>query len=228
VQAAALAVSGFNRGGSMARFAITGNHLYTVDFSSMFIFDLNNGADLLERGQISLPVGIETIFPYSDKLFLGSNNGMHIYSIHFPSSPEYISSFEHARSCDPVVVQGDFAYVTLRGGNECWGFMDSRLDIIDISDINHPVLRQTYPMTEPYGLGIDGHNLFICEGSLGLKVYNSQKPDSVKLIQTFPDVHAFDVIPFNKVLMMIGEDGLFQYSYSQEQLELLSHIPVIN
>ena len=37
-------------------------------------------------------------------------------------------------SCDPVVVQGDYAFVTLRGGTECQGF-SNQLDIIDISTL---------------------------------------------------------------------------------------------
>ena len=38
---------------------------------------------------------------------------------------------------------------------------------------------------------------------------------------------ALDVIPINNVLLMIAEDGLYQYDYSDiNNLELLSVIPI--
>ena len=84
-------------------------------------------------------------------------------------------------------------------------------------------------MEFPSGLGIDGTNLFICEGQFGLKVFDASDPLTIgdNLLHSFEDIHAFDVIPFNNILIMIGNDGLYQYDYSDsENLELLSHIPV--
>lgn len=43
----------------------------------------------------------------------------------------------HVQSCDPVVVQGDLAYVTLRG--ECFG-ESNRLEVINVSNPNTPEL----------------------------------------------------------------------------------------
>jgi hypothetical protein len=41
----------------------------------------------------------------------------------------------------------------------------------------------------------------------------------------YPGINAFDVIPFNKVAMMIGEDGLYQYDYTNiKDIKLLSKI----
>ena len=48
---------------------------------------------------------VETIYPFKDKLFIGSNNGMYIYDINSsPGNPVKVGEFTHARSCDPVLL----------------------------------------------------------------------------------------------------------------------------
>ena len=43
------------------------------------------------------------------------------------------------------------------------------------------------------------------------------------LIYTYPDIKAFDVIPIGGVLVLIGDDGLYQYNYSDvKNISLLS------
>ena len=156
--------------------------------------------------------------------------GMHILDISSPESPVTLSTFRHVTSCDPVVVEGDYAYVTLRTGNFCAGNVN-QLDVVDISDLRNPQLVKTYPMTNPHGLGIDNHTLFVCDGSAGLKAYDATDVNLIddNLIAHHKDVHAVDVIPFNNVLMMIGQDGIFQYDYSDpRELKILSKINVSN
>ena len=34
------------------------------------------------------------------------------------------------------------------------------------------------------------------------------------LIYSYPNIKAFDVIPIGNVLVLIGDDGLYQYNYS--------------
>jgi len=171
---------------------------------------------------------IETLFPYENKLFMGSTTGMYIYSLADPANPIFISQFSHASSCDPVVVSGDYAYVTLRAGNLC-GDSNSQLDVIDIKNLQYPVLLKEYPMEEPYGLGIDDTLLFVCDGQAGLKIFNAADPlaiDEHKLAQ-YQDIQAFDVIPLGEVLVMIGTDGLYQYDYSDPgNIHELSVIPI--
>ena len=126
------------------------------------------------------------------------------------------------------MVQDKYAYVTLRSGTECQGFTN-QLEVIDIEIISSPSLVKVYPMTNPHGLGVDGNLLFICDGSDGLKIYDAADVNTIgdKLIKHYRDINALDVIPFNDVLIMIGEDGLFQYDYSNPQdITLLSHLSV--
>jgi len=215
-------------GGSMARFTIAGNHLYTVDLSQMFVFDISDPQDPKEGENVQLGWGIETIFPYKSNLYLGAMDGMHIYSIENPDLPEFISTFTHVRSCDPVVVNDDYAFVTLRDGNECGGFVN-QLDVVDLTDLRRPTLVRTYPMEHPHGLGLDENSLFICEGESGIKVFDATDVNAIdqNLIDHIEGVHALDVIPYNDNLMMIGNDGLYQYDYSNPgELTLLSKITV--
>ena len=218
------------KGGSMARFTISGNHLYTVSLSDLQVFDISNEADPRKGQKVNLGWGVETIFPYNNKLFIGTTTGMHIYDNSNPVSPVHLSTYAHVRSCDPVVVEGDLAWVTLRSGNACAGFTN-QMDVINISDPKNPKLVKTYPMQNPHGLGIDRSALFLCEGSYGLKVFDIT--DHLKVDQNlkahFTGHDAFDVIPLGTSLLLIGKDGLYQYDYSNiNQMKLLSIIPVLS
>lgn len=215
-------------GGSMARFTLYENYLYTVDYNMLRLFDVSDAPNPILESESYIGWNIETIFPYNHKLFIGTQTGMLIYSLSDPSNPEYISEFSHASSCDPVVVEGNYAYVTLRAGNLC-GDNESQLDVIDISDIESPQLIKEYPMVEPYGLGIDDSVLFVCDGNAGLKIYNASDPWHITANQLaeYPEINAFDVIPLGEALLMIGSDGLFQYDYSDlDSIKQLSFIPI--
>lgn len=217
------------KGGSMARFALQANHLYALDVSNLYVFDLQDPLSPEMKNEIPLSWNVETIFPYQqDKLFIGTSNGIHILDNSTPSTPILASSLEHFTACDPVVVENDIAYVTLRTGNNCAGAVN-QLDVLDVSDIYHPELLISYPMENPHGLGIDNGQLFLCEGEFGLKVFDASDIYDIgqNLVEHRTDIHAFDVIPFENVLLLIGEDGLYQYDYSDiHHIKLLSHIAV--
>jgi hypothetical protein len=220
--------SGPGAGGSMARFTIADNYLYTLDGGYVQPFDISNHASPISKEKTYINWDIETLFPYNAHLFLGSSSGMHILDLANPAAPQKISTYEHIRSCDPVVVDDQYAYVTLRSGTECQGFTN-QLEVIDIHDLHNPQLLATYSMTNPHGLGIDQNTLFICDGDAGLKVFNSEDINAISsnLVAQYDNINAYDVIPMNDVLVMIGKDGLFQYDYSNPQdIKLLSQLPV--
>lgn len=220
--------SGTGTGGSMARFTVYDNYLYAIDKASLHLFDVSNAANPEFEKQIGISWQIETLFPYNQMLFIGAQSGMYIYSLQNPANPQFISQFRHATACDPVVVEGDYAYVTLRSGNLC-GAIESQLNVIDISVIEAPELLESYPMTEPYGLGIDDEVLFVCDGKDGLKIFNASDPFGIdeNMIAHYKGIDAFDVIPLGNVLLLIGEDGLYQYDYSSlDDIKQLSYIPV--
>ncbi len=218
-------------GGSMARFTIMGNYLYAIDDWSMDLFDLNQPTEPFLAGTVEIGWGIETIFPYEDKLFIGSNSGMFIYDNSNPTDPVQLAAFAHARACDPVFVKGDYAYVTLRSGNTCDGFAN-QLDLIDITEITAPELIESFPMDNPHGLSIKDNNLLLCEGEFGLKTFDISNPEILdeRFLDQINGVHAFDAIsiPGNQdVVMVVGEDGFYQYDFSDpSNLVLLSKIEV--
>ena len=222
--------NGGNKGiaGSMARFAITQNHLYTLNGDNLKPYSIINPIFPEAKKEIELGWGIETLFPYNNNLFIGSQRGMHIYNLDAPSEPKFVSTYEHITSCDPVVVSENTAYVTLRNGTDCRNGLNE-LHLIDISDLKNPSLISTESMTNPYGLGVDSKNrnktLFVCDGNAGLKVLNVTNPLNVEQIAADSSINGYDVIAHNDILMMIGKDGLYQYSYRNPQnLQLLSVI----
>ena len=209
------------QGGSLARFKIVNDYLYAVDSHNINVFNIDNLEAPVELADVNAGFDIETIFNKGNLLFLGSMSGMYIYDISSPSTPKYISEFKHGTACDPVVVDDNYAYVTLRAGNFCGAF-ESSLEIIDISNIYKLELVKSYNMDNPYGLGIKDNLLFICDGTSGLKVYNKTDVKNLELLNTFKNITAFDVIPMDDNLLLIGDNILFQYSYSSKGIDLLS------
>lgn len=217
----ALESSNTGTGGSMARFNINGDYLYTVGNNTLEVFDIGSLSNPVKISKEYVGWQIETIFNKEGYLYLGSAVGMYIYGLEDPSSPEFKSSIQHVRGCDPVVVEDDIAYVTIRGGNLC-GQNENQLEVIDVSSKTEPRLIEIYPMDSPYGLGIKDKRLFVCDGTSGLKIYDATNPAELILTDHFEDVNAYDVIPGESVLIMIGENKLRQYSYKTNEITLIS------
>ena len=100
------------------------------------------------------------------------------------------------------------------------------LEVIDISDIQHPQLKNTVAMNHPFGLGIDNSKLFICDDKVGLKLYDSSDPLQLKLTQTIVAGETRDVIPIDNLLFLVSTDGLYQFDYSSNTLVQLSYLPI--
>lgn len=211
------------QGGSMARFTIADGNLYVLDESNILAYSLDDPSAPSLTSQSFVANDIETIFPYNDKLFIGSQTGMHVFNAD-PSAMNHISSFSHIRSCDPVVADDNYAFITLNTGSMSCFNGNNVLQIVDISDLSSPKLVKEYEMTSPQGLGIDGDLLFVCDN--GLKVYDRTDVTQIKQIAYFTKFSAYDVIPMDDVLFATGDDGLQFYSYKDNDISLLSTIPV--
>jgi hypothetical protein len=208
-------------GGSLARFTIMDNYLYTVDPSTLKIFDITNEKNPRQVGEIYIDVGVQTIFALGDLLFLGTINGINIYNISDPASPQYVSVSTHVRSCDPVVVKGNYAYSTLSISGSCSQGVNE-LDIIDISTPENPTRVNILPMENPKGLGISGSLLFICDE--GLKVYDLTDPVDPQFLRKIT-IDATDVIPIDKLLLVATEQGLSEYSIDDDnQIHFVSSL----
>jgi len=218
------------QGGSLARFTIAGDFLYTVGENNLLVFNIQNASYPSLGIQVNLGWGIETLYPYNNHLFIGSQTGMFIYDIEDGANPEKRGSFNHARACDPVVVKDNYAYVTLRGGTPCGG-LNNQLDVIDVTNVYNPNLLRSYEMDGPYGLAITENDvLYVCDGESGLRVYNATDPLKLDQVHREKRLSTYDVIALkNDVIMVIGPDGLYQYDISdKKKLKELSVISVEN
>ena len=81
-------------------------------------------------------------------------------------------------------------------------------------------------MWEPKGLGVDGNNLFICDGSNGLKVYGINKSDingtvnvDITVKDTLSDIDCYDVIAQNNNLIISNHEDIRQFDYSSFPME---------
>jgi len=215
-------------GGSMARFIINGDQFYGLNQTNMQVININQPTAPVAGIKIEMQRMVETVFIDNSNLFVGTQTGMLIYDISQPSNPVYKSVYDHFQSCDPVVVKDNLAYVTLRAGNRC-GNWQNVMEVIDLKVITSPVLMKSYSLVEPYGLGIDNKTLFVCDGKAGLKIYDASDPLRIDLniLKQYPNLKALDVIPFGNVLIMIADDGIYQYNYSDLlNIKQLSKIPI--
>mgnify|MGYP003663498004 CR=1 FL=1 len=208
-------------GGSLARFKIVNDFLYAVDSDNLNVFNISNLSNPISIGSNYVGWRIETIFSDGNYLYIGSNAGMFIYDIVDPASPQFVSEVSHIMGCDPVVVQDDFAYVTIRGGNNCQQEI-SQLDVIDISNKATPFIVTSVEMEEPYGLGVRGNELYVSDGRSGLKLFNIENPETLFLESLFPEIFVFDVIPLEDKLVVVGDSQLKQYIYTGGDLHLIS------
>ena len=213
------------KSGSMARFTIKDDFMYAVSDTSLHIFSLTTRSQPRLVQTLEIGWGIETIFSYKDLLFLGTRTGMLIYTISDPEYPRYLSEYQHIYSCDPIVVENGYAYVTLRSQAQCRRG-NNELHIYDITDPTSPILIKGYQMKNPWGVGIDGKNLFVCDGKYGLKVFDVTDPEHMQHLETLEEINGYDVIPNNHILIVSARDGIYQFDYSTHQLKQLSRIPV--
>ncbi len=201
-----------SQGGSTAKFATFDNHLYVIDQTVLNTYDISNENEIIFVHSLVLnTIQLETIFSFGDKLFLGSTTGVLIIDISNPALPRFLSDYQHVLSCDPVVTDGDFAYVTLRSGNFC-GQSDDELQILDLSDINNPNLIASYGLTSPKGLAINNNTLYVCDE--GIRILDVTDKNNITEINFVANIPANDVIYYNNQILVTADDGFYQFDVS--------------
>ena len=197
--------------GSMARFAAVNNYMYAVTTRDLNVIDISNAPDPVFVQKKSIGWDIETIFPFNNKLYIGAGSSMSVYDLQDPVNPVQLSWNGHWCSKDPVVADGNYAYVTLHEANVC-GSKINQLEIYDLSTPSSPRLVKTYPLTNPQGLSKDGDLLFVCDD--GLKIYNAANTTNLQLLKHLKAADTYDVIAQNGLAIVVAKDGLYQYDYS--------------
>lgn len=198
-------------GGSLARFTLLGNYLYTVGDQSLHVFDVSNTQSPVFKGDTYIGFDIETLFGLGDKLFVGSRLGMYIYDISSPENPLRLAEVSHIRSCDPVVSSGDYTYVTLHSNSSCQGTIN-QLEIYNTENPLYPELLTTVQMNQPIGLGLYHHYLLITDLDI-VRVLDVSDPQYPNFVMSIP-VKGFDVIIRDDELFVIGDESLTQFELS--------------
>jgi len=213
---AALAIG---KGGSETRFALNENYLYIARGNALTPIDLTQASNPVVKD----PVGytgypdFETVYSYQGYLYVGTSDGVLILNNTIsPATPHFVSfASRNVRGCDPVVVQNNFMFSTVRTGTVCNQFGQSALFIHDVTDKTAPRLEFNLTLDQPKGLGIDGNLLFICQGNKGMAVYNwDESNKKLSYLYQKIDLYAFDVITGNNTLIVAADNGLYLYDYT--------------
>lgn len=202
------------KSGSISRFAIKDNLMYAIDVNYLRTFDITDAdhPSLVQSTEVAY--GLETIFIYGNYIYLGAVGGVYVLDINNPTSPHQVQKMEHHISCDPVVVQNDYAYSTQRVSSTGCGdhWLESALAVYDVSDLNSAELKKEITMNEPFGLAVEGSWLYVCDG--GIVVFDITNPaDPVrKYVVQVTDPH--DII-LNYPYMLVATSTSFElYNYS--------------
>ena len=207
---------GSGRGGSMARFAVVDDYLYCIDYTQLYVFEIDNPAAPRLVSRVNIGWGIETLFPYQDYLFIGGQNGMFIYSRKNPELPEYVSTFQHIRACDPVVVEDSIAYVTLRGGTRC-GQVVSALHVVDVKNLFNPKILNSYPLPQPMGLDVRWKIAYVCDDSAGVYILNVIDPNNIRELARISEQFGYDTILSNWLLIVASRNSISFYNVANPQ-----------
>lgn len=203
------------QGGSLAVFAIKGNYLYGVDQMKLNVFSLIDGEKPVKVNEVPIGFDIETLFSYGENLFVGSRNGMFIYSIKNPENPTKLSSVNHFTACDPVIANSTHSFVTLNSNVTC-GNNINVLQVYDTKDLTKPMLVHSRTLTQPKGLGFYTSNyLFVCDDVI--KIFDITNPAEPVLVNSVSK-KCFDVIIRDNTLFAIGDTGVFCYELNPNNI----------
>lgn len=203
------------KGGSLARFTIANGYLYVVDGEKLNTFSLQDPAEpvLVNSLRLGFSGSVETIFPWKDKLFIGSTDAMYVVSASNPGEPVVEGTASHLRACDPVVADDKYAYVTVRTGNRCGGDINA-LYTYDISGSPTILLTGAQNLNNPHGLGLHNKYLYVCDGEAGLVIFDISDSANPKKTATKSGYTFFDCIPVDNMLICMVEGGMVLYDIS--------------
>lgn len=208
--------------GSYAKILKVGDFIYTIDREQLVTFKKVNGKlDQIDKQNVGF--AIENIYSLNNLLFIGSERAMFIYKIDDEGIPKKRSetayqAMPEVTACDPVIAQGDYAYVTLHTLTQEGGcsrtIAVNQLRIYDVKDIDNPVLLSTTTMNGPKGLGVKGDYLFVCDANEGVVVFDvsqKEKPVETNRISGFV---GFDLIVNGDKLTVVGKKEIRQFDIS--------------
>lgn len=212
------------KGGSLATFALKGNYLYTVDYQSLKVFNIQNRENPVKVNQKQVGFNIETLFSMNDYLFIGSQNGMFIYDVSNPENPNFLSNSEHFTACDPVVANETHAFVTLHSNTGCGNNLNT-LMVYDIDNPSNPVLIHQRNLTYPRGLALHENYLIVCDDELKIfDITNASEP----ILASSKPYNYKDVVIYNNILFAFGDNKISQFKWTGNDFLTLELISTVN
>lgn len=213
--------------GSYANMLTLGNFLYVLGEGELKTFSLDDPSKPEIISEESLNFEIESLFISGENIFVGSQQSMFIYTIGndgipvFRSETTYNDFGEESCFSDPIAANSDYAYSTLENLSStlndfnCWRpQLEDQMRVYDISNLDNPIHVNTVPMNAPKGIALDGDILFVCEAEDGLTIFDVTTGFDPTELYHFPGFSAFDLIPANGLLMLVGQDTLHQFDYT--------------
>lgn len=204
--------------GSITKFAVHNGYMYALNPNEVLTYDLSNEDKPELIHQLATDYGLETIFIYDDAIYLGSRTSLYILDISTPHTPILLSktdrSIQFFNGCDPVVVQDNIAYSTIKVIQNVCGDWNSRsaLLVYDVTNKRNPREIGDYPLNEPNGLGLFNQYLFVCDaGSDEVRVFDISEPNAlVELPElAIPITNPVDII-INNGKMIVSAQTYFQ------------------
>lgn len=215
--------------GSYATIIPVDDYLYAVDKGELYTFKMiDKKAELVNQQDVGF--NIENLHHNEGRLLIGSQEALYIYAIDNDGIPVRKSTTEYQQldifyPCDPVIAEGNYAYVTLSSGQgNCRNTRINELRIFDITTLTKPVLISQLSLNEPKGLGLKDDHLYICTRS-GLQVVNIKDKKVPQIVNDVNDITGKDIIVNGDKLTIIDKTKLAQYKIeSPKKITFLSNI----
>lgn len=211
-------VFGTGVGGSLAKFTIANDQVIVINGNEVKQFDILSTGGLLEKNTLQISGQLETIFPYADKILIGSSDAVFFLGFDTNGILSILSTYDHLTACDPVVASNGIAFSTLKV-SDCRAGTDDFLEAIDISDISNPRVLRVYDTQSPFGLAIKGSFLFVCEkGGLTMYSFNPEGNLVEMDFMTIDGAIPLDIIVNNTYLIVRTDQGIYNVSFSDTEL----------
>lgn len=209
---------GSNTSGSINTFTTNSHHLYILSSNQIISFDILSASSPVEQSKVGLTRWGETLLATETHLFIGTTSGMQIYTAPTSGNPTFVSEVTHIVACDPVAINGNFAYYTIRSGTTC-GMSANALGAVDISTISNPILLNEFNMDKPFGLSAQNDKVWVCDNTSGVKCFDASNPSTVgnNLLSTVTGITAYDIIVNGNSAIVMGENGITQIDYTPPQ-----------
>lgn len=173
-------------GKAVADFIVQNNRLITIESTFIKIYSLADSAKpVLETTySTSDDAEFESIYEYkTNMLMIGTSEGTFFKDHSTPGTLTDLAFSEIITSCDTGITQGNYLYITQRSDEDCGDTNNSnnksQLLVYNILQVDNPSLEKSIDIDTPYGLGINGTNLFVCyeQGVIEFDISDPINPD---------------------------------------------------